>query len=83
VLLLKQHAKEIGPPACDHIHRVEILKKIFAEDMVFTSEGANRDKILAPGDFLKLIKSDRPRLNEIVAKHLRALNDNLMEIDST
>ena len=77
VLLLKQHAKEIGPPACDHIHRVEILKKIFAEDMVVTS--GRGKKIFAPKEFFKQVTSGHHDLNEIVKKHLQALE--AMEIN--
>ena len=85
VLLLKQHAKEIGPPACDHIHRVEILKKIFAEDMVVTSDRGG-EKVFAPGEFFEQVTSGDRDLNKIVEKHLEAekrkqRNESSMEID--
>ena len=85
VLLLKQRAKEIGPPACDYIHRVEILKKIFDEDMVVTCDEAG-EKVFAPEEFFEQVTSGDRDLNKIVEKHLKAekrkqRNESSMEID--
>ncbi|XP_028393625.1 uncharacterized protein LOC114517969 [Dendronephthya gigantea] len=77
VLLLKQLANRIGPPACDHIHNVEILRRIFDEDMRVTSGSG---KVLhAPGVFLERVTSRPDELNEIVRRHLRTLGEGAME----
>ena len=86
VLLLKQWADFIGSPAKENINRVDILRKIFTEDMFVRSDSrvelvdtlqptvkVDDDGticIFQPVDFFMNIK-DRPELlNVIVQKHI-------------
>ena len=69
VLLLKQCANHVGPPAKDNIQRVEILRKIFSKDMVVKSDSGIAD-IFDPVGFFMHMKSNPAKLNEIVQKYL-------------
>ena len=86
VLLLKQWANSVGSPAKENINRVEILRKIFSEDMYVKSDSTEKyvgtsqpnvktdddGKILVfqPVDFFMNMKDTPEKLNEIVQKHL-------------
>ena len=69
VLLLKQWANIIGPPAVENIHRVEILRKIFSKDMVVKSDGGDVD-IFDPVGFFMNVRNNPTILNDIVQKYL-------------
>ena len=69
VLLLKQWANHVGPPAKDNIHRVDILRKIFSKDMVVKSDNGIAD-IFDPVGFFMCMKSNPTKLNEIVQSYL-------------
>ena len=67
VLLLKQWAKEIGPPASRKIHRVEVLKAIFNNHItIYSSQGSR--PVSAPVDFLIEIMKNRQQLQDIVLR---------------
>ena len=69
VLLLKQWAKEVGPPASDHIHQVKILRSIFNKNMITKSYDGQVDIFDPVGFFLRMI-DNRVLLNKIIQKHL-------------
>ena len=69
VLLLKQCTNQVGPPANNHIHQVEILRDIFQRHMITKSDDGQVDVFDPVGFFLHVI--DNPNLlNEIVQEHL-------------
>ena len=86
VLLLKQWADFIGSPAKENINRVDILRKIFTEDMFVRSDSrvelvdtlqptvkVDDDGticIFQPVDFFMNIKDRPEQLNVIVQKHM-------------
>ena len=88
VLLLKQWAnhKDVGSPAKEYINRVDILRKIFTEDMFVKSDGTEKlvdtlqptvkkdsdGSILMfqPVDFFMNMKDHPEKLNNTVQKHL-------------
>ena len=72
ILLLKQWANIFGSPATkNHIHRVQILRKIFSSDMMVKS-GNGGEPILDPGEFFMNMqaKDKHKRLDEIVLAYL-------------
>ena len=64
VLLLKQWAKEIGPPASRKIHRVEVLRDIFKNYISFSSPKSR--PVSAPVDFLIEIMENKQKLQDII-----------------
>ena len=69
ILLLKQWANYIGSPAKDHIHCVQILRKIFSNDMM-VKPGNGGEPIFDPVEFFMNMKDNPTRLNEIVYAYL-------------
>ena len=90
VLLLKQWANHIRPPAKKYINRVDILRKIFTEDMFVKSDitvelvdtsqpTVKKDsdgtiRIFQPVDFFMNMKDHPEKLNEIIQEHLNQLD---------
>ena len=86
VLLLKQWANHVGSPAKEYINRVDILRKIFTEDMFVKSDGTEKlvdtsqptvkkdsdGSILMfqPVDFFMNMKDHPEKLNNTIQKHL-------------
>ena len=86
VLLLKQWANFIGSPAKENINRVDILRKIFTEDMFVKSYGTKelvdtsqptvkKDSdgsilMFQPVDFFMNMKDHPEKLNNTIQKHL-------------
>ena len=85
VLLLKQWANYVGSPAKENINRVDILQKIFTEDMFVKSDSTEElvdtsqptvkadgdgDMVFQPVDFFMNMKDKPVLLNFIVQKHL-------------
>lgn len=68
VLLLKQCANLVGPPASDNIHRVEVLRSIFAKHM--TTKSDSGEVLLDPAGFLQRVLNNPSLLKEIVAEHM-------------
>jgi len=73
VLLLKQWANHIGSPAKENIHRVEILRRIFREDMIVES-GRGNEKIFDPVSFFMCLREEPTLLNSIVQKYMEDLD---------
>lgn len=59
----------VGSPAKENIHRVEILRKIFKEDMVVRSDSGDAD-IFDPVGFFMHMKDNPEILNIIVQRYL-------------
>ena len=86
VLLLKQWANFIGSPAKENINLLDVLRKIFREDMFMESDSTEelveisqptvkkdscgKISIFQPVDFFMNMKDQPERLNVIVQKHL-------------
>ena len=79
VLLLKQWANHVGSPAKENINRVDILQKIFTEDMFVKSDSTEElvdtpqptvKAVFQPVDFFINMKDKPELLNFIVQKHL-------------
>ena len=86
VLLLIQWANDVGSPAKENIHRVDILRKIFSNDMFVKSDSTTQlvDKsqptvkidsegnvfIFQPVDFFMNMKHNPKKLNAIIQKYL-------------
>ena len=73
VLLLKQWANHIGSPAKENIHHVEILRRIFREDMIVES-GRGNEKIFDPVSFFMCLREEPTLLNSIVQKYMEDLD---------
>ena len=86
VLLLKQWANYVGSPAKENINHVDILQKIFSEDMYVKSDSTEKHVdtsqpnvktdgdgnilVFQPVDFFMNMKDKPEKLNDIVQKHL-------------
>lgn len=82
ILLLKQWAKIIGPPASEHIHRVQVLRHIFSEDMMQEPERGN-EKIFYPLKLVKNFWTQKEILHEIATKHAKEfIVDTPMEVNN-
>ena len=73
VLLLKQCANMIGPPASENIHDVRILRYIFAEHMTIESDSG--EEVLDPAGFFQSVLDDPQLLNKIIMDYLNTPMD--------
>ena len=64
VSLLKQRADEVGPPARDHILKVNVLRAIFKRYMITVSD--DNKEVFDPVGFFKRVLNNAISLNEIV-----------------
>ena len=85
VLLLKQWANHVGSPAKEIIHRVEILRKIFKQDMFMKSDSIDNHidplepnvksdsdgsiRVFDPVEFFMSMKDNPTMLNDIIQKY--------------